>query len=162
MKVGGTANPAMIPRVRAEIDAAARGAGRDPGGIGVAVGAVTVVARDGAAGRRRSPTSKAALYLPVIAELDPTLGVEPERLARIRHAAAAYDFDTAAREVPDALLRRVAFAGTPDDVAAQAAACFAAGAGRVEFGTPHGVTDEEGLRLLGEAVLPMLREALHA
>jgi 5,10-methylenetetrahydromethanopterin reductase len=161
VKVGGTANPELIPRMRAEIDAAARGAGRDPGGIGLAVGAVTVVSRDGAAARALA-RRKAALYLPVIAELDPTLGVEPERLARIRHAAAAYDFDTAARELPDALLRRVAFAGTPDEVAAQAAACFAAGAGRVEFGTPHGVTDEEGLRLLGESVLPALREALHA
>jgi 5,10-methylenetetrahydromethanopterin reductase len=156
VKVGGTANPATIPRVRAEIDAAARAGGRDPGGIGLAVGAVTVVARDGAAARALA-RRKAALYLPVIAELDPTLGVEPDRLVRIRRAAAAYDFDAAAREVPDEVLRRVAFAGTPEDVAAQAAACFAAGAGRVEFGTPHGVTDEEGLRLLGEAVLPLLR-----
>ena len=80
VKVGGTANPAMIPRVRAEIDAAARGAGRDPGGISLAVGAVTVVARDGAAARALA-RRKAALYLPVIAELDPTLGVEPDRLA---------------------------------------------------------------------------------
>jgi 5,10-methylenetetrahydromethanopterin reductase len=161
VKVGGTANPAMIPRARAEIDAAARQAGREPDGVRLAVGAVTVVARDGAAARALA-RRKAALYLPVIADLDPTLGVEPDRLARIRHAAGTYDFDAAAREVPDALLRRVAFAGTPDEVAEQAAECFAAGAGRVEFGTPHGVTDEEGLRLLGEAVLPAVRGALRA
>ncbi len=36
-------------------------------------------------------------------------------------------------------------------------ALFAAGATRVEFGTPHGLTEETGLRLLGEVVLPALR-----
>jgi 5,10-methylenetetrahydromethanopterin reductase len=28
---------------------------------------------------------------------------------------------------------------------------------RVEFGTPHGVSEDEGVRLLGEQVLPALR-----
>ena len=36
-------------------------------------------------------------------------------------------------------------------------ALLAAGAGRVEFGTPHGLTAAEGLRLLGEQVLPKIR-----
>jgi 5,10-methylenetetrahydromethanopterin reductase len=27
---------------------------------------------------------------------------------------------------------------------------------RVEFGTPHGLTDEDGVELLGSAVLPLL------
>ena len=38
----------------------------------------------------------------------------------------------------------------------QAEALFAAGARRVEFGTPHGLDPEEGIRLLGERVLPAL------
>jgi 5,10-methylenetetrahydromethanopterin reductase len=48
-------------------------------------------------------------------------------------------------------------AGTPEQVAEQAAALFAAGARRVEFGSPHGLTDEDGIRLLGERVLPRFR-----
>ncbi|HET9222076.1 MAG TPA: hypothetical protein VFO07_06210, partial [Roseiflexaceae bacterium] len=71
----------------------------------------------------------------------------------------AYDFDRAAALISDELLGRVAFAGTPAEVAEQTAALFAAGASRVEFGTPHGLTEEAGLRLLGEAVLPALRHA---
>jgi 5,10-methylenetetrahydromethanopterin reductase len=94
----------------------------------------------------------------VMADLDPTLGVEPDRLARIRAAAAAYDFDTAAREIPDALLAKVALAGTPEEVAAQADALYAAGVHRVEFGTPHGLDEAEGIRLLGNDVLPVLRQ----
>lgn len=156
IKIGGTASPAAIPKVLGEVRAAAAAVGRDPAEIGVAVGAVTVVDRDGAAARALA-RRKAALYLPVIARLDSTLAIEPDRLQRINAAAAAYDFDRAARDIPDELLRRLAFAGTPDDVAEQALALFGAGAARVEFGTPHGLTEEEGVRLLGEAVLPILR-----
>jgi 5,10-methylenetetrahydromethanopterin reductase len=156
VKVGGTANPALVPRYLAAIDGAARRAGRKGGDVGLAVGCVSVVARDGRAARDLA-RRKAALYLGVIADLDPTLGIEPDRLARIRAAAAAYEFETAAREIPDALLARVALAGTPDEVAAQADTLYAAGVERVEFGTPHGLDEAEGLRLLGEDVLPALR-----
>jgi 5,10-methylenetetrahydromethanopterin reductase len=157
VKVGGTANPLRVAHYLREIDAATVAAGRKAGEVGLAFGCVSVVDRDGRAARDLA-RRKAALYLGVIADLDPTLAIEPERLARIRAAAAAYDFGAAAREIPDALLARVALAGTPDDVAAQADALYAAGLHRVEFGTPHGLDEAEGLRLLGEAVLPALRQ----
>ena len=148
IKVGGTANPDVIPRY---LEAAGPS-------VAVVTGCVSVVDKDGRAARDLA-RRKAALYLPVIADLDPTLGVEPDRLARLRAAAAAFDYDAAARDIPDALLRRVAMAGTPDDVAEQAHALYAAGVSRVEFGTPHGLDPREGLRLLGDAVLPALRRA---
>jgi 5,10-methylenetetrahydromethanopterin reductase len=156
IKVGGTANPDVVPRILAEVAAAAVAAGREPGDVGLVVGAVTVVDRDGRAARALA-RRKAALYLPIIARLDPTLAIEPDRLERIRGATAAYDFDGAAALLPDHLLPRLAFAGTPDEVAEQAHRLFEAGVSRVEFGTPHGMSAEEGLRLLGEAVLPRLR-----
>jgi 5,10-methylenetetrahydromethanopterin reductase len=156
VKVGGTANPALVPRYAKAIGEAATGAGRPPDAVALAVGCVSVVDRDGAAARNLA-RRKAALYLPVIAALDPTLAVEPDRLAKIRAAAGAYDFAGAAREIPDGLLNKVAFAGTPDQVAEQADALFAAGVARVEFGTPHGLEARAGIRLLGEAVLPALR-----
>jgi len=147
VKIGGCANPAMVRLMREWI-------GRED--VGVVVGAVTVVDRDGAAARALA-RRKAALYLPVIAALDRTLPLEPDLLARITAAAAAYDFERAARDISDELLGLLAFAGTPGEVAAQAEALFAAGAARIEFGTPHGLTEEVGLKLLGEEVLPALR-----
>ena len=39
-------------------------------------------------------------------------------------------------------------------MAEHAARLFAAGASRVEFGTPHGRTDEDGVELIGKRVLP--------
>ncbi len=76
----------------------------------------------------------------------------------IRMAAERYDFDRAAGLISDELLGRFAFAGTPEQVAAQARSILEAGAARLEFGTPHGLDAETGLRLLGERVLPALRE----
>ncbi len=155
IKIGGTANPAIIPHIRAMVRAAALKVGRDPDEIGIVAGAVTVVDEDGAAARQMA-RRKAALYLPVIAKLDHTLNVEPELLNRIVTFAQAYDFESAGKLISDDVLRRVAFAGTPDEVAEQAHALFAAGASRIEFGTPHGLNEDEGLRLLGERVLPAL------
>lgn len=156
VKVGGTANPALIPRYLAEIRAAAERVGRPSEAVGLCVGCVSVVDRDGRAARDLA-RRKVALYLPVIAGMDPTLSIEPDRLARITTATTAYDYVAAARDIPDDLLGRVSLAGTPDDVTAQAHALYAAGVNRVEFGTPHGLDQAEGVRLLGEAVLPELR-----
>lgn len=158
VKVGGSANPALVPRYRAIVAQAARAVGRPPGAIGLVFGAVTVVDEDGAIARERA-RREVALYLSVVAELDPTVSPEPEWLARLRQAAARQDFDAAAGLISDELLARFAFAGTPQEVAAQAEALFGAGVSRVEFGTPHGLTPEKGLRLLGQEVLPRLVSA---
>jgi len=156
VKIGGSANPDVVPYFRRVIDAAAQQAGRAGDEIGIVIGAVCVVDEDGAAARALA-RREVALYLPVVAGLDPTVAVEPDRLAQLRAAAARYDFTAAAALVSDDLLRRFAFAGSPAEVAEQAAALFAAGASRVEFGTPHGLTPAQGLHLLGTAVLPRLR-----
>lgn len=153
VKIGGSANPDVVPHFRRVLAEAGDGAGR----VTVAIGAVSVVDRDGDAARARA-RREVALYLPVVAALDPTLHVEPERLARIQAAADRFDYESAAALIDDGLLARFAIAGTPDEVAAHAHALIDAGAQRVEFGTPHGLTPGEGLRLLGERVLPSLRQ----
>ena len=156
VKVGGSANPDVAPHFRRLIDQAAARAGRTGEEIGIVLGAVTVVDEDRAAARALA-RREVALYLPIVAQLDPTVSVEPERLARLQEAAGRYDFQAAADLISDPLLDRFAFAGTPQDVADQAAALFAAGVSRVEFGTPHGLSTAQGLRLLGQEVLPRLR-----
>jgi len=155
IKIGGSANPEVISHFRRIIDEAGADAGRDGGGIGIVMGAVTVVDEDAAAARALA-RREVALYLPLVAELDPTAELDPALLARLQAAAARYDFDAAAALISDKLLDHFAFAGAPADVADQAAALFAAGAQRIEFGTPHGLSTASGLRLLGEQVLPRL------
>jgi 5,10-methylenetetrahydromethanopterin reductase len=148
IKLGGTANPEVAAWLRAQTgDAPVR----------LVVGAVTVVDEDGAAARARA-RREVALYLPVVAELGPRLEIEPEVLAGVRAAAATYDYEATAGFISDELLRRIAFAGTPSEVAEQALELFEVGVDRVEFGTPHGLNGPEGVRLLGEWVLPVLRQ----
>jgi 5,10-methylenetetrahydromethanopterin reductase len=105
LKIGGCANPAMVRLMREWI-------GRDD--VGVVVGAVTVVDRDGERARELV-REKVAMYLDVVGDLDPTL---------------------ASGERP---LEKFVLAGTPAEVVAHVEELAAAGLKRVEFGDPVGL-----------------------
>lgn len=159
VKVGGSANPAIVPLMREWVDAGASSSGRQVGEVGIVVGAVTVVDHDRAAARRRA-RREVAMYLEVVGGLDPTVELDPELLARLGERLRANDPEGAGALVPDELLPRFCFTGTPDDVVAQGLALIEAGASRIEFGTPHGLRDDAGVELLGRDVLPALRSEL--
>jgi 5,10-methylenetetrahydromethanopterin reductase len=143
VKIGGSTNPLMVGVMR-------RWIGNDA--VGVCLGAVTVVDRDRQAARARA-RREVALYLGEVAPLDVTLD-DPEWPRRVRQHARTRDYAAIARDISDDLLDRFAFSGTPDDVHRQVEDLRAAGASRVEFGTPHGLNPADGVRLLGEEVLP--------
>jgi len=155
--VGGTASPAVIAQARQRVTAASLAAGRVPGGVRVVAGAVTVVAEDGATARRRA-RSEVAMYLAVVGALDTTAGLPDGLVSSVAELVATGNDAAAGALIPDEVLDRFAFSGTPEQVAAQARAVIEAGAGRIDFGTPHGLTDADGVRLLGTRVLPLLRE----
>ncbi|MBV9578591.1 MAG: LLM class flavin-dependent oxidoreductase [Chloroflexi bacterium] len=146
VKIGGSANPRMVARMRQWL----------PKHVGICAGAVCVVDRDGAAARALA-RREVAMYLAVVAPLDVTVD-DPEWLARLR--GHGQDTASISRDISDARLEQFAFAGTPDDIVRQVHAVYTAGATRVEFGTPHGLDPAAGVRLLGEAVLPELRASL--
>ncbi len=156
IKVGGSANPALVPVLRDHLPAGETAARRPSHSVGIVLGAVTVVDEDGAAARAKAK-EEVARYLPVVTPLDPTVEVPTDLLRRMAALVTAGADADAAALVPEDLLDRFAFSGTPAQVARQAQALFDAGASRVEFGTPHGFTDAGGVRLLGERVLPALR-----
>ncbi|GAA0381347.1 LLM class F420-dependent oxidoreductase [Acrocarpospora corrugata] len=156
IKVGGSANPAMVAVIRDRVRPGAEAAGRAAEEVGIVLGAVTVVDSDGAAARDRA-RAEVAMYLAVVAGLDPTVEIPADLLARVKELVDAGRHSAAGRLVPDDLLDLFAFSGTPDQVAAQAQALIDAGVRRVEFGTPHGLSDRRGVELLGSAVLPALR-----
>jgi 5,10-methylenetetrahydromethanopterin reductase len=126
LKLGGSANPDLVPVVRSWAGAS---------GVKLVVGCVTVVDADGAWARERARAAVAP-YLDVVARLDPTLDLAP------------------GQEPP---LDRFAIAGTPAEVAARVVELWEAGADRVELGTPQGRTTPEGVRLICERVVPLLR-----
>jgi 5,10-methylenetetrahydromethanopterin reductase len=156
VKIGGSTNPALVREVRRNLAIGEQRAGREPGSTGIVFGAVTVVDEDGNAARayvRR----EAARYLPVVAPLDPTVVVPVDQLREMGRLVDAGREDEAAALVPDDLLDRFAFSGSPEQITRQSRELFDAGVTRIEFGTPHGFNDADGIRLLGERVLPALR-----
>jgi 5,10-methylenetetrahydromethanopterin reductase len=140
IKIGGSANPALVPLMRDRIASGAHRIGRDPREVRLVFGAVTVVDHDRE--RARSLARRdVGMYVEAIAAFDPTVTLPA-------------DID---RHIPDDLLDLFAFSGTPEDVAAQAQRLLDAGVDRVEFGTPQGVTTAHGIDLIGREVLPLLR-----
>ena len=156
VKLGGSANPAMVAVMRAYLAVGEAAAERAAGSVGVVLGAVTVVDRDRVAARRRA-RQEVALYLDVVANLDPTYQPDPDEIAAVRKAVAEGDTGAAGNAISDATLDRFAFAGTPADIIRQVEAIIAAGAKRVEFGTPHGLSETDGITLLGREVLPYFK-----
>ena len=155
VKVGGSANPDIVPVIQGYIAAGEQRAGRPIGTVGVAVGAVSVIDEDREQAREQARRA-VSLYLPVVAPLDPTVQVEPELVERLQTLVNQHDEAGAARLISDDLLERFAFAGNAADIIRQAEGLFAAGASRIEFGTPHGIISETGIRILGEQVIPAL------
>jgi len=150
LKVGGSANPDVVPVIRERI------ANPD---VRIVLGAVTVVDEDGERARRIA-RREVAMYLAVVAELDPTVSLDPELVARVRTLVASGDDESAGALIADDVLDRFAFAGSPEQIAAHVEAAFDVGAGRVDFGTPHGIPERRGVELLCREVLPRLRSAV--
>lgn len=157
VKVGGSANPDVVAVMQGYVAQGERKAGRPVGSTRVVLGAVTVVDDDREVARQAARRA-AVLYLPVVAPLDPTVQIEPELVERLRGHADRGEVEDGARLISDELLDRFAFSGNAHDLIAQAERCFAAGAGRIEFGTPHGIQPEVGIRIIGEQVIPALRK----
>ncbi len=152
LKVGGSANPDVVPVMRERIG--------NPD-VRIVLGAVTVVDEDRDRARRIA-RREVAMYLAVVAELDPTVSLEPELVARVRALVAAGDDEGAGALISDDVLDHFAFAGRPEEISAHVEAVFEAGAGRVDFGTPHGVPERRGVQLLCADVLPRLRSTVGA
>jgi 5,10-methylenetetrahydromethanopterin reductase len=155
LKVGGSSNPDLVPVVRSWIARGESQAGREPGSVKLVIGSVTVVDPDRQLARELA-REKVALYLPVVAPLDPTLQVEPGLLVRLRSAGQQGDWRSAGRLISDDLLDRFCIAGDAGDIVRQVEELYDSGVDRVEFGTPHGVDQAAGISILGSKVIPAL------
>jgi len=160
VKIGGSANPDVIPLIADTIAVGEARVGRKPGTVKIVIGAVSVVDDDREAARWIARKA-VSLYLPIVSKLDPTLEIDPKLMARLDGHVKAGDDDAAARLIPDDILDRFIFAGAPADIIEQCARLYDAGAQRIELGTPHGAVEAAtGIRLIGEQVIPALSEYL--
>ena len=151
VKIGGSANPAMIPVMAQRIAVGEARAGRRPGSVKIVIGAVSVIDDDRERARWMARQA-VSLYLPIVSRLDTTIDVDPQLMQRMQAHVHAGEQEAAARLVPDDILDVFAFAGDPDDIIAHCQRLYEAGADRVELGTPHGAWDAAtGIHLVGPA-----------
>lgn len=158
LKLGGTANPALVRWARQHLAAGATGEiHRVDGAPRIVTGAVTVVDHDGTRARARARI-EVAMYVDVVGALDPTVSFDADLLAAIHEQMAIGAPEAAGELIPDRLLDAFVLAGTPRQVASRIAELFDAGASRVELGPPLGLDGPgPGVDLLARTVLPALR-----
>ena len=157
LKVGGNANPDSVPHYHRLL---AEGARRGPEGrkrTRLVYGTVTLIDSNRAVAERLA-RREVAMYIGVVGRMDPTSPVDAEELDSVEEAMRAGDPRRAGEALSEETLRRFCCYGTPDDICAQMKVLFDAGLDLFEFGTPHGEDEAQGIRLLGEAVLPQFRE----
>lgn len=160
VKVGGSANVDMVPLIADYVAAGEAKVGRQSGTVKIVIGAVSVVDEDREAARWVARKA-VSLYMPIVSKLDPTLSIDPELMRQVEGRVNAGDNEAAARLIPDDILDRFIFAGAPADIIEHCARLYDAGAHRVELGTPHGAVEAAtGIRLIGEQVIPALKEYL--
>lgn len=157
VKIGGSSNPLMAHKLWKNIRRGVERGGRRMQDVGLALGAVTVVDDDRDAARELAKR-RLSLYLPVVARLDSSIQFEPDFIQTVQSAVKAEDFTKVGTLIPDDVLEKFAFAGDVDDILRQAVSVFEAGVTRIEFGTPHGIQSAAGIQLLGEKVIPWLRQ----
>ena len=156
VKIGGSANPDVIPLVADYIAVGEARVRRPKGSVKIVIGAVSVIDEDREATRwmARKAVSR---YLPIVSRLDTTLAIDPELMARVQAHVNAGDDEQAARLIPDDILDRFIFAGNPADIIVQCERLYDAGAQRIELGTPHGAKDAAtGIHLIGKKIIPAL------
>lgn len=157
VKIGGSANPDMIPLMAEYIAAGETRAGRDKGTVGIVIGAVSVIDEDREQARLMARRA-VSLYMPIVSKLDPTVEIDPELMQRVQAHVNAGEEDLAAQLIPDDILEKFAFAGNADDIVRQCERLFDAGARRVELGTPHGVKESAtGIHIIGKHIIPALK-----
>lgn len=157
VKIGGSANPDVVPVIADYIAVGEEKVNRAKGSVGVCIGAVCVVDEDRDAARLEA-RREVSLYLPIVAQIDPTIEIDPGFSEKLGVLVNQGDWDSAAAMISDDMLDKFAFSGNADDLIRQANVLFDAGASRIEFGTPHGLNPTTGLSIIGDVVLPELRQ----
>lgn len=139
------------------IRAGAREAGRDPGTIDLPA-CVWLSLDEDRVVAERALALKLAYYGTAFSPfLLATLGLRPEDFSPASAALRAGDPDAAVAAITPAMLR-LGVCGGPADVVERCRELIAAGAEHLSFGPPLGGDPAAAVRLLGERVLPELRD----
>lgn len=153
IKVSPIAHAPAVAPLRAAMTESALKAGRNPQALKMVLGGMCVIDIDRDAARQLA-RREVARYLDIVAPLDPTFQMEGDWLARLKQARQSEDWEAAAQLISDDILDHFVYSGNAADLIRILENAANQGIDRVDLGTPHGIDEAEGVRLLGEQVLP--------
>ncbi len=156
VKVGGSANPTLAAHMADILRAGETHYQRNPSAVKLVLGCVTVVDQDHSQARAFARQC-VARYLSVVYPLDATIDCDPEWFNRLLVCLQQDDLKRATELISDEILDAFALAGRPGEIIHRCEELYAAGVDRIEFGTPHGLSRNSGISLLGKEVLPSLQ-----
>ena len=147
-----------IQFLKDKIEKGARSVGRDPREIEIGCVPGTIVSKDRDKARALAREAS-AVYLPYLDPMPQYLGITNEEIQDVKSVfAKGGDAKSASRFVSDKAVDSFKLWGTPDDLVEKISKLVDGGIDRINFGFGRGPEDLEGIRLLGEKVLPHFRQ----
>jgi 5,10-methylenetetrahydromethanopterin reductase len=157
--ISSITDPSYIRYLRERVRAGALSIGRQPEEveIGCVPGAIISEDRDVALDLARKAS---AVYLPYLDPMTAFVGIKRSEVESVKEALSRNDMTAAASRVSDKTVDSFKLWGTPDDIVEKVLRMLDSGRGaeRINFGFGRGREDIEGIELLGQKVLPHLRE----
>jgi len=157
--VSSITSGSYLADIRKRVTVGADSISRDANEVEIGCVPGTIISRDRDAAREIARKAS-AVYLPYLEPMTDYVGVKKENVESVREALSRNDYSAATARVPDLAVDSFKLWGTPDDVIEKVLRMLDSGRGadRINFGFGRGLQDIESIELLGEKVLPSLRE----
>ncbi len=146
-------DPSYIALLRRNLTIGAKRGSRDEKKLELGLVSGTVVSKDRDLAFKLARES-VALYLPYLSPMTEFVGIDKAEVEGVRKALAKRDLKRAASLVSEKSVNAFKPWGTPDDIIERVSRLMDSGLTRINFGFGRGPEDFEGIRLLGEKVLP--------
>jgi len=149
-------DPRYIVALRSHLELGAKKASRSPDSIELGLVSGTVVSKDREAAFKLAREAIMP-YMPYLSPMTEFVGIDKSELDGIREALALGDTKLATSLVSEKSVNAFKPWGTPDDIIEKVSKLDGTGLTRLNFGFGRGLSDLEGIELLGEEVLPYFR-----
>jgi 5,10-methylenetetrahydromethanopterin reductase len=159
LMVSSITDGGYLSHIRDIVKKAANSVFRNPDEIeiGCVPGTIVSTNRDNA---RELARRASAVYLPYLSPMTEYVGIEKGEIESVSEALSRNDFAAASSYISDRAVDSFKLWGTPDDMIDKILRMLNSGKGadRINFGFGRGEDDIQSIELLGEKVIPYLRE----
>ena len=157
--VSSITDPSYLRFLREQCRVGAISVGREPDDIEIGCVPGTIISKDRGAALALARKAS-AVYLPYLEPMTDFVGINRNEVESVKEALSRNDLAAAASRVSDKAVNSFKLWGTPDDIIEKTLRMLDGGRGaeRINFGFGRGKDDIESIELLGQKVMPYLRD----